>query len=161
MPSNGATCSTFHQSAGDILDRYFETSIVKALFGFDGVVGNYASPYTRVRPTFLLHHLFGERQACPARGHAIGGMGRDPQAMAGACREKRGGRSSSTHRSRRSSSTGTGGRGAWRRQGVFAQGQSSRREPKLLFDRLLPDGSVAPDISGRMSGGPPSPQPSG
>src|SRR3954471_662403 len=32
----------FTKSAGDILDRYFETDIVKALFGFDAIVGNYA-----------------------------------------------------------------------------------------------------------------------
>ena len=36
----------FTKSASDILDRYFETDIVKALFGFDAVVGNYASPAT-------------------------------------------------------------------------------------------------------------------
>ena len=34
------------RSAGDILDRYFKGDLAKALFGFDGVVGNFASPYT-------------------------------------------------------------------------------------------------------------------
>ena len=32
------------RSAADILDRHFEGDLTKALFGFDGVVGNFASP---------------------------------------------------------------------------------------------------------------------
>ena len=34
------------KSAGDILDRHFQGDLAKALFGFDGVVGNFASPYS-------------------------------------------------------------------------------------------------------------------
>ena len=37
----------FTRSAGDMLDERFENDLVKALLGFDAVVGNYASPYTR------------------------------------------------------------------------------------------------------------------
>ena len=36
----------FTRSAGDLLDHWFESDAVKALYGFDAVVGNYASPYT-------------------------------------------------------------------------------------------------------------------
>ena len=36
----------FSQSAGDWLDGWFESDPIKAVLGFDGVVGNYASPYT-------------------------------------------------------------------------------------------------------------------
>ena len=36
----------FSQSAGDWLDGWFESEPIKAVLGFDGVVGNYASPYT-------------------------------------------------------------------------------------------------------------------
>ena len=36
----------FTRSAGDLLDHWFETDAVKALYGFDAVVGNFASPYT-------------------------------------------------------------------------------------------------------------------
>src|SRR3569623_2922681 len=79
----------FTKSAGEILDRYFETDIVKALFGFDAVVGNYASPYSSGSAYVLLHHLFGEAAGVPgAWGHAIGGMGSITQAMTKACREK-------------------------------------------------------------------------
>ena len=76
------------KSAGDILDRHFKGDLAKALFGFDGVVGNFASPYTPGTAYVLLHHLFGEAAGVPgAWGHAIGGMGSITQAMARACRE--------------------------------------------------------------------------
>ena len=76
------------KSAGDILDRFFEGDLTKALFAFDGIVGNFASPYTPGTAYVLLHHLFGEAAGVPgAWGHAIGGMGAITQAMAKACRE--------------------------------------------------------------------------
>lgn len=76
------------KSAGDMLDRFFEGELAKALFAFDGIVGNYASPYTPGTAYVLLHHLFGEAAGVPgAWGHAIGGMGAITQAMAKACRE--------------------------------------------------------------------------
>ena len=76
------------KSAADILDRYFEGDMAKALFGFDGVVGNFASPDAPGTAYVLLHHLFGEAAGVPgAWGHAIGGMGSITQAMANACRE--------------------------------------------------------------------------
>ena len=40
----------FTRSAGDMLDERFENDLVKALFGFDAIVGNYASPYAPGRP---------------------------------------------------------------------------------------------------------------
>ncbi|HEU4809021.1 MAG TPA: NAD(P)/FAD-dependent oxidoreductase, partial [Sphingomicrobium sp.] len=77
------------KSAGDILDRHFEADLTKALFGFDGVVGNFASPYDSGTAYVLLHHLFGEAAGVEgAWGHAVGGMGSITQAMARACREK-------------------------------------------------------------------------
>jgi phytoene dehydrogenase-like protein len=74
------------QSAGDYLDGWFESDPIKAVFGFDGVVGNYASPYTPGSAYVLLHHVFGEVNGKKgAWGHAIGGMGAITQAMAKAC----------------------------------------------------------------------------
>ena len=76
----------FSQSAGDYLDGWFESDPIKAVFGFDGVVGNYASPYTPGSAYVLLHHVFGEVNGKKgAWGHAIGGMGAITQAMARAC----------------------------------------------------------------------------
>jgi phytoene dehydrogenase-like protein len=73
----------FTRSAGDWLDHWFETDAVKALYGFDAVVGNYASPYTPGSGYVLLHHVFGEVNGKPGVwGHAVGGMGAITQAMA-------------------------------------------------------------------------------
>ncbi len=78
----------FSQSAGDWLDGWFESAPIKAAFGFDGVVGNYASPYTPGSAYVLLHHVFGEVNGKKgAWGHAVGGMGAITQAMAAACRQ--------------------------------------------------------------------------
>jgi phytoene dehydrogenase-like protein len=143
----------FTKSAGDILDRYFETDIVKALFGFDAVVGNYASPYGPGSAYVLLHHLFGEAAGVAgAWGHAVGGMGAITEAMAKACRAQgveivldapveeivveRG----------RAAGAMAGGR-IYRAKAVAAN-----VNPQHLFTALLPDGAVAPDISRRMAG---------
>jgi phytoene dehydrogenase-like protein len=75
--------SLFSMSAGDYLDRWFESDPIKAVFGFDGVVGNYASPYSGGSAYVLLHHVFGEVNGKKgAWGHALGGMGAITQAMA-------------------------------------------------------------------------------
>jgi phytoene dehydrogenase-like protein len=73
----------FGKSAGDMLDEWFESESVKALFGWDSIVGNYASPYAPGSAYVLLHHVVGESNGKPgAWGHAIGGMGAITQAMA-------------------------------------------------------------------------------
>jgi len=75
--------SLFVTSAGDYLDGWFESAPIKAVYGFDGVVGNYASPYSPGSAYVLLHHVFGEVNGKKgAWGHAIGGMGAITQAMA-------------------------------------------------------------------------------
>jgi phytoene dehydrogenase-like protein len=77
----------FTRSAGDLLDHWFESDAVKALFGFDAVVGSYASPYTPGSAYVLLHHVFGEVNGKPGVwGHAVGGMGAITQAMAAEAR---------------------------------------------------------------------------
>jgi phytoene dehydrogenase-like protein len=77
----------FTRSAGEMLDQRFENDLVKALFGFDAIVGNYASPYTPGSAYVMLHHAFGEVNGKKGVwGHAIGGMGAITQAMARAAR---------------------------------------------------------------------------
>jgi len=81
--------SLFAMSAGDYLDNWFESDPIKAAYGFDGIVGNYASPYSAGSAYYLLHHVFGEVNGKHgAWGHAIGGMGAITQAMAAAARER-------------------------------------------------------------------------
>jgi phytoene dehydrogenase-like protein len=76
----------FTESARSFLDAWFESAQAKAAFGFDAVVGNYASPDSPGSAYVLLHHTFGEVNGKKgAWGHAIGGMGAITQAMAKAC----------------------------------------------------------------------------
>jgi len=143
----------FTRSAADILRRYFRTDIVQALFGFDAVVGNYASPETPGSAYVLLHHLFGEAAGVPgAWGHAIGGMGAITGAMARACREK--GVEIVLDAPvdeiivERGRATGAVVRGTAYRASAVVAGVN----PRLLFDRLIPEGAVPEEVSRRMSG---------
>lgn len=73
----------FTKSAGDLLDAWFESAPIKAAFGFDAIVGNFASPYAPGTAYVLLHHVFGEVNGKRGVwGHAVGGMGAITQAMA-------------------------------------------------------------------------------
>jgi phytoene dehydrogenase-like protein len=66
-----------------MLDAWFESDPLKAVLGFDAVVGNLASPYSAGSAYVLLHHMFGEVNGkAGVWGHAIGGMGAITQAMA-------------------------------------------------------------------------------
>lgn len=72
----------FTKSARSFLDGWFESEAVKAAFGFDAVVGNYASPDTPGSAYVLLHHVFGEVNGKKgAWGHCVGGMGAITQIM--------------------------------------------------------------------------------
>src|SRR5258708_24341369 len=71
------------RSEADILDRHFKGDLTKALFGFDGVVGNFASPQSPGTAYVLLPHLFGDAAALPgAWGHPIGRIGSITPAIA-------------------------------------------------------------------------------
>ena len=89
MPMRRELLDLFVKSAGDYLDAWFESAPIKAAYGFDGIVGNYASPYSAGSAYVLLHHVFGEVNGKKgAWGHAIGGMGAISQAMAKAAAER-------------------------------------------------------------------------
>lgn len=73
----------FTKSAGELLESWFETGPIRALFGFDAIVGNFTSPYSPTSAYVLLHHVLGEVNGRRGEwGHAIGGMGAITQAMA-------------------------------------------------------------------------------
>jgi phytoene dehydrogenase-like protein len=83
MPERRDLLDLFSKSAGDVLDHWFESDQIKAAFGFDAIVGNFASPYTPGSAYVLLHHVFGEVNGKRGIwGHAVGGMGAITQAMA-------------------------------------------------------------------------------
>jgi phytoene dehydrogenase-like protein len=143
----------FTKSAGDILRRYFSHELVQALFGFDSVVGHYASPEAPGSAYVLLHHVFGEAAGVEgAWGHAIGGMGAITQAMAKACREAGVEIVLDTPVDEivveRGKAAGAVSNGTAYRAKAVAAGVN----PKLLFGRLLPDGAVPDDASRRMKG---------
>lgn len=142
----------FSKSAGDWLDGWFESAPIKALFGFDSIVGNYASPYTPGSAYVLLHHLFGEVNGKKgAWGHAIGGMGAITQAMAAACREA--GVTLRTDAPAREVLTEKG-----RACGVTLEDGStlparavvSNLNPKLLFSGLVDPGDLPEDFRERI-----------
>ncbi len=141
----------FTKSAADILERYFSHDLVQALFGFDSVVGHYASPYTPGSAYVLLHHVFGEAAGVEgAWGHAIGGMGAITEAMAKACREKdveivlEAPVEEIVIEKGKAVGVSAGGR-TYRAKAVAAG-----VNPALLFGRLLPEGVAPPETERRM-----------
>ena len=73
----------FTKPASEFLSDWFESEPIKALLGFDSIVGTYASPFDPGTAYVLLHHAFGEVNGKKGVwGHAIGGMGAITQAMA-------------------------------------------------------------------------------
>src|ERR1700726_4231689 len=130
----------FTRSAGEMLDDRFESDLVKALFGFDAIVGNYASPYAAGSAYVMLHHAFGEVNGKKGVwGHAIGGMGAIPQAMARAANGhgaeiqlKAGVREVIVARDRAAGVILDNG------ETVRARYVASSVNPKLLYTRLLP-----------------------
>ncbi len=143
----------FSQSAGDWLDGWFESDPIKAVFGFDAVVGNYASPYTPGSAYVLLHHVFGEVNGKKgAWGHAIGGMGAITQAMLKACAA-----AGVTVRTD-AEVTEVLTRGA-RAEGVVtsagetirAKAVASNLNPKLLFSKLVDQAVLPADFRERIT----------
>ncbi|MEM8575231.1 MAG: NAD(P)/FAD-dependent oxidoreductase [Pseudomonadota bacterium] len=73
----------FTLSAAGFLSRWFESEPVRALLGFDSIVGTYASPFDPGTAYVLLHHAFGEVNGKKGTwGHALGGMGAISDAIA-------------------------------------------------------------------------------
>lgn len=156
----------FTKSAGEWLDVWFESAPVKALFGFDSVVGNFASPYTPGSAYVLLHHVFGEVNGKKGLwGHAIGGMGAITQAMAACCRERgveiRTGVSVKEliveHEARRAGGVVMDetpvARGVLTENGERLRAKTiiSNLNPKLLFGRITPHDALPEDFRERIT----------
>src|SRR5437868_409053 len=143
----------FTKSAGEILDRWFESTPIKAVFGFDAVVGNFQSPYAPGSAYVLLHHVFGEVNGKRGQwGHARGGMGAITQAMARECAAR-----GVVVRTEAPVAQIVVERG--RASGVaLASGEvvTARRvvanvNPKLLFEQLVAPGDVDADFRARIA----------
>jgi phytoene dehydrogenase-like protein len=142
----------FTMSAADFLSRWFETEPIKALLGFDSIVGTYASPFDPGTAYVLLHHAFGEVNGKKgAWGHAIGGMGSISQAMAKAAVEA--GAEIETDAEveevliERDSAVGVALKDG---RFVRARALAANLNLKLLYTRLLPASSLPPAFLTRM-----------
>jgi phytoene dehydrogenase-like protein len=143
----------FATSAGEFLDDWFESDPIKAVYGFDGIVGNYASPYAPGSAYVLLHHCFGEVNGKKGTwGHAIGGMGAITQAMAKSA-ASRGAviRVSSPVRQvliERGRAVGVITEAGER---IRAAAVVSNLNPKLLYLRLIDAAQLPPDFRERIA----------
>jgi phytoene dehydrogenase-like protein len=142
----------FARSAGEMLDDVFENDLIKALFGFDAIVGNYASPYAAGSAYVMLHHAFGEVNGKKGVwGHAVGGMGAVTQAMARAAQQAgaeitldKGVREVIVERGRAVGVVLDNG------DTTRARYVASSVNPKLLYTRLIPSSALPGDFLTRM-----------
>jgi phytoene dehydrogenase-like protein len=144
----------FTKSAGDYLDGWFEGDLVKALFGFDAVVGNYASPYAPGTGYVLLHHAFGEVNGKKrVWGHAIGGMGAITLAMA-ACAARHGVEIELDAAVRDVVIEKGRAVGVARDDGrvLRAGAVAANVNPKLLYTAMVPKDALEADFRRRMQG---------
>ena len=142
----------FTRSAGDLLDHWFESDGVKALYGFDAVVGNFASPYTPGSAYVLLHHVFGEVNGkSGVWGHAVGGMGAITQAMAAEAR-RLGVHLEVDAPVKRIVTEKTRATGIELEDGRVIQGNAIAANvgPKLLYLKLLAEADVPEEFRGRI-----------
>ena len=142
----------FTKSAGELLDDWFESEPLKAAFGFDSVVGNFASPYTPGSAYVLMHHAFGEVNGKRGTwGHARGGMGAITQAMAAEARVR------GVEISTESAVAGIRVRGGRATAVVLDSGEeieartlAANVNPRSLYLDLLEPGVIDEEIRGRM-----------
>jgi phytoene dehydrogenase-like protein len=142
----------FTKSAGDVLDAWFESDPIKAAFGFDAIVGHFASPYTPGSAYVLLHHVIGEVNGHRgAWGHAIGGMGAITQAMRKEA-ERRGVEITTHCEVAQVCVDLRGVQGVQLADGRMIEGRSvvSGVNPKLLYTKLVPKHALDEEFLQRM-----------
>jgi phytoene dehydrogenase-like protein len=153
MPMRRELLGLFVKSAGDYLDAWFESAPIKAAYGFDGIVGNYASPYAAGSAYVLLHHVFGEVNGKKGVwGHAIGGMGAITQAMAKAAAERGVDiRVASPVREVLVESGRAVGVVTEKGEAIRARSVVSNLNPKLLYGSLIDPAALPQDFRERIS----------
>jgi phytoene dehydrogenase-like protein len=145
--------SLFTKSATTLLNEWFESEPIKAAFGFDSIVGHYASPDHPGSAYVLLHHCFGGVNGKPGIwGHAVGGMGAITQAMAKACVDA--GVTLNTNASVKSVDTDSQNNvtGITLDDGKTfdAKRVISNTHPKILFEKLVSSAALPEDFRNRM-----------
>ncbi|EQB06359.1 FAD-dependent oxidoreductase [Sphingobium sp. HDIP04] len=144
----------FTRSVRGFLDGWFESEAVKAAFGFDAVVGNYASPDAPGSAYVLLHHVFGEVNGKKgAWGHCVGGMGTITRIMAQVVRDL--GVEISLEAPVASVLVdGSRAVGVRLESGEEVMGRAviANVGPKLLYERLMDPADLPPDFLKRIRG---------
>ncbi|HEY0310010.1 MAG TPA: NAD(P)/FAD-dependent oxidoreductase, partial [Luteimonas sp.] len=152
MPGRRDLLDLFTKSAGDLLDSWFESAPLKAVLGWDSVVGNFASPYTPGSAYVLLHHVFGEVNGKSGTwGHAIGGMGAITRAMALECEAR--GVAIQAHAAVEQVLVDGGRAVGVRLAGggeLHAKTVVANVNPKLLYQQLVPRDAVDTDTGARI-----------
>jgi phytoene dehydrogenase-like protein len=154
LPQKRDVLDLFTKSATSFLGQWFESEAVKAAFGFDAVVGNYASPDTPGSAYVLLHHVFGEVNGKKgAWGHSVGGMGAITQIMAAVCREA-GVEISLESPVRQVLVDGNRVTGASLESGeeIAAGRVIANVGPKILYERMIGESDLDPDFRRRIRG---------
>ena len=152
MPARRDVLDFFTKSAGDVLDAWFESDPIKAAFGFDAIVGHFASPYTPGSAYVLLHHVIGEVNGHRGVwGHAIGGMGAITQAMRKEA-ERRGVEIITGCEVANVCVDMRGAQGVQLTDGRVIEGRCvvSGVNPKLLYTQLVPQYALDADFLQRM-----------
>ena len=141
------------RSAGDFLDQWFDSDPIKAILGFDGIVGTYASPYAAGTAYVLLHHCFGEINGRKGVwGHAIGRHGRDHPGDGASCaargveiRTELGGREILVANGRAAGVVTDKG------EKIEARAVVSNLHPKLTFEKLIDPATLPADFRARIA----------
>jgi phytoene dehydrogenase-like protein len=152
LPMRRELLGLFVKSAGDYLDGWFESDPIKAAYGFDGIVGNYASPYAAGSAYVLLHHVFGEVNGKKGIwGHAVGGMGAITQAMAKSAAERGVDIRLSSPVSEVIVERGRAvGVVTGQREAIRARSVVSNLNPKLLYGQLIDPAALDADFRERI-----------
>ncbi|MBI2994291.1 MAG: NAD(P)/FAD-dependent oxidoreductase [Gammaproteobacteria bacterium] len=152
MPERRDVLDLFAKSAGDMLDYWFESDPVKALFGFDSIVGTLASPYTPGTAYVLLHHVFGEVNGKKGQwGHAVGGMGAITQAMAAEARARGVDMELDAPVAKVQVRNGRAGSVVLEDGREFsARGVAANVNPKLLYLKLMDQNTLEPEFIERL-----------
>ena len=140
------------RSAGELLDWWFESDPIKAVFGFDAQVGHFASPYSPGSAYVLLHHAFGEVNGKRGTwGHAMGGMGAVSESIAKEARS-RGVEITTGAEVIAVRTSGSRAVGVALRDGteINANIVAGAVNPKLLYLKMVEPGALDPDFRTRI-----------
>lgn len=140
--------------AARVLDRTFESDILKATLATDAIIGAFAPPSAPQTSYVLLHHIM-----CGAWANVRGGMGALSDAIASAARDA--GAELRTGAAVRRVLVDDGGAGGPRAAGVeLCDGTALRAPvvlscaaPRVTFLDLLPSGALPPAFTRHVAGG--------